>query len=226
MLVTERVAYQLLANAIVLQAVKDYRSAIIEHDDYEQVRLERWFSLTWCKMLSGLEPEIIIRAALGGHFRRCRDGALHVIIPPDSTLFLPYYRWKANSKGGKTLEWTFERPVGLTNDKWDKYKSLFLPFFRWMADSKGGKTFEWTFERPVGLTDDEWDKYRSQIEGIIAGKLDSEYGKHYGTPANHKISWSYLVPDDTKDKTSFYKLSITLESGQNDLLLSFDYHYN
>lgn len=61
--VSENEAYQLLAHAIVLQAIRDYRSAVIGHDDNERDRLERWFSTSWCKTLSGLEPETIKRAA-------------------------------------------------------------------------------------------------------------------------------------------------------------------
>ena len=63
MSVSENEAYRLLAHAIVLQAVKDYRSAVKASDEGEQKRLERWFYTTWCKTLSGLEPEAIIRAA-------------------------------------------------------------------------------------------------------------------------------------------------------------------
>lgn len=63
MSVSENEAYRLLAHAIVLQAVKDYRNAITAHADHERDRLERWFYTPWCKTLSGLEPETIKRAA-------------------------------------------------------------------------------------------------------------------------------------------------------------------
>ena len=66
MFVTEREAYQLLASAIVLQAVKDYRFAIKARDGSEQERLEYWFRKSWCKTLSGLEPKTIIWAAREG----------------------------------------------------------------------------------------------------------------------------------------------------------------
>ena len=49
--------YQELANAIVLQAVKDYRL----HDNEQQLaRIERFFRSDWFSVLTNVNPEILI----------------------------------------------------------------------------------------------------------------------------------------------------------------------
>jgi len=49
--------YQELANAIVLQAVKDYRL----HDNEQEIsRIERFFRSDWFSVLTNVDPEMII----------------------------------------------------------------------------------------------------------------------------------------------------------------------
>ena len=49
--------YEELANAIVLQAVKDYRL----HDNEQQLaRIERFFRSDWFSVLTNVNPEILI----------------------------------------------------------------------------------------------------------------------------------------------------------------------
>lgn len=60
-----------LANAIVLQAFKDYRKALFkmvqEPGEWKhhstQKKLERFFHSKWCRTLTDLDPEILIREA-------------------------------------------------------------------------------------------------------------------------------------------------------------------
>lgn len=49
--------YEELANAIVLQAVKDYR---LHDDEQELVSIERFFRSEWFGVLTNIEPEILI----------------------------------------------------------------------------------------------------------------------------------------------------------------------
>ena len=49
--------YQELANAIVLQAVKDYR---LHDDEQELARIERFFRSDWFSVLTNVDPEILI----------------------------------------------------------------------------------------------------------------------------------------------------------------------
>lgn len=49
--------YQELANAIVLQAVKDYR---LHDNEQELVRIERFFRSDWFSVLTNVDPEILI----------------------------------------------------------------------------------------------------------------------------------------------------------------------
>jgi len=50
-------SYEELANAIVLQAVKDYRL----HDDLKELaRIERFFRSDWFSVLTNVDPEILI----------------------------------------------------------------------------------------------------------------------------------------------------------------------
>ena len=49
--------YQELANAIVLQAVKDYR---LHDDEQELARIERFFRSDWFSVLTIVNPEILI----------------------------------------------------------------------------------------------------------------------------------------------------------------------
>ena len=50
--------YEELANAIVLQAVKDYR---LTDDEAELAEIERFFRSGWFGVLSKVDPEYIIR---------------------------------------------------------------------------------------------------------------------------------------------------------------------
>ena len=49
--------YQELANAIVMQAVKDYR---LHDDEQELARIERFFRSDWFSVLTNVNPEILI----------------------------------------------------------------------------------------------------------------------------------------------------------------------
>jgi len=61
--------YEQLANAIVLQAVKDYRDALkklMKHPRHESAKytkaeVERFFHSDWYRELTTVEPEILIR---------------------------------------------------------------------------------------------------------------------------------------------------------------------
>ena len=50
--------YEELANAIVLQAVKDYR---LTDDEAELAEIERFFRSGWVGVLSKVDPEYLIR---------------------------------------------------------------------------------------------------------------------------------------------------------------------
>ena len=49
--------YEELANAIVLQAVKDYR---LNDDERELASIERFFRSDWFGVLTNINPEILI----------------------------------------------------------------------------------------------------------------------------------------------------------------------
>ena len=49
--------YEELANAIVLQAVKDYRNAELQQDMNE---IERFFRSGWFGVLTTIDPEVLI----------------------------------------------------------------------------------------------------------------------------------------------------------------------
>ena len=49
--------YQELANAIVLQTVKDYR---LHDNEQELARIERFFRSDWFSVLTNVDPEILI----------------------------------------------------------------------------------------------------------------------------------------------------------------------
>lgn len=49
--------YEELANAIVLQAVKDYR---LHDDEQELASLERFFRSGWFSTLTSIDPEMLI----------------------------------------------------------------------------------------------------------------------------------------------------------------------
>ena len=49
--------YENLANAIVLQAVKDYR---LHDDEKELVSIERFFRSGWFGVLTRIDPEMLI----------------------------------------------------------------------------------------------------------------------------------------------------------------------
>lgn len=50
--------YENLANAIILQAVKDYR---LSDDEQELAEIERFFRSGWFGVLSKVDPEYLIR---------------------------------------------------------------------------------------------------------------------------------------------------------------------
>lgn len=50
--------YENLANAIILQAVKDYR---LTDDEQEFQEIERFFCSSWFGVLSKVDPEYLIR---------------------------------------------------------------------------------------------------------------------------------------------------------------------
>ena len=50
--------YENLANAIVLQAVKDYR---LSDDEAELAEIERFFRSDWFGVLTDVDPEYLIR---------------------------------------------------------------------------------------------------------------------------------------------------------------------
>ena len=49
--------YENLANAIILQAVKDYR---LHDDEKELVSIERFFRSGWFNTLTSIDPEMLI----------------------------------------------------------------------------------------------------------------------------------------------------------------------
>ena len=49
--------YEELANAIVLQAVKDYR---LHDDEQELASIERYFRSGWFNTLTSIDPEMLI----------------------------------------------------------------------------------------------------------------------------------------------------------------------
>lgn len=58
-------AYSLLANAIVLQAITDYREALKYGDRGSQKALERWFAGEWCGALTKLDLEPVLAKIRG-----------------------------------------------------------------------------------------------------------------------------------------------------------------
>ena len=50
--------YENLAQAIILQAVKDYR---LTDDEYELAEIERFFRSGWFGVLSKVDPEYLIK---------------------------------------------------------------------------------------------------------------------------------------------------------------------
>ena len=50
--------YEELANAIILQAVKDYR---LTDDEQELAEIERFFRSDWFGVLTDVDPEYLIR---------------------------------------------------------------------------------------------------------------------------------------------------------------------
>ena len=50
-----------LANAIILQAVKDYRKALKRDDCVRQKEIERFFRSEWFSVLTKIDPEMLIR---------------------------------------------------------------------------------------------------------------------------------------------------------------------
>ena len=62
-------SYERLANAIVLQAVKDYRTALKRVARHPKDRdglatkneCERFFRSGWCGVLTGIDPETLMR---------------------------------------------------------------------------------------------------------------------------------------------------------------------
>lgn len=55
--------YQLLANAIVLQAVNEYREALRQNDTaakWKKISLRRFFRSDWFKLLTNIDGELLI----------------------------------------------------------------------------------------------------------------------------------------------------------------------
>lgn len=52
--------YKELANAVVLQAVRDYRHALAVENEYYIRKLEKFFRSEWFKILANLDGEMII----------------------------------------------------------------------------------------------------------------------------------------------------------------------
>lgn len=50
-----------LANAIILQSVKDYRKALKRDDCERQKEIERFFRSEWFSVLTKIDPEMLIR---------------------------------------------------------------------------------------------------------------------------------------------------------------------
>ena len=53
--------YENLANAIIIQAAEDYRKALNDSAQREQHTIERFFRSEWFGVLTGLDPETLIR---------------------------------------------------------------------------------------------------------------------------------------------------------------------
>lgn len=53
--------YENLANAIIIQAAEDYRKALNDSAQREQRTIERFFRSEWFGVLTGLDPETLIR---------------------------------------------------------------------------------------------------------------------------------------------------------------------
>ena len=53
--------YENLANAIIIQAAEDYRKALNDSAQREQCTIERFFRSEWFGVLTGLDPETLIR---------------------------------------------------------------------------------------------------------------------------------------------------------------------
>lgn len=53
--------YENLANAIIIQAADDYRKALNDSAQGEQRTIERFFRSEWFGVLTGLDPETLIR---------------------------------------------------------------------------------------------------------------------------------------------------------------------
>ena len=51
---------QLLANAIILKAVNDYRAALKQYDRRTQAEIERFFLSDWFTVLTKLDGEMLI----------------------------------------------------------------------------------------------------------------------------------------------------------------------
>lgn len=55
--------YQLLANAIVLQAVNEYREALRQNDTaarWKKISLRRFFRSDWFKLLTNVDGELLM----------------------------------------------------------------------------------------------------------------------------------------------------------------------
>lgn len=55
--------YQLLANAIILQAVNEYREALRQNDtaaEWKEISLRRFFRSDWYKLLTNVDGELLM----------------------------------------------------------------------------------------------------------------------------------------------------------------------
>ncbi len=59
-LIDEKI-YENLTNAIIFQAVKDYRTAVRRENKYEQEHLEKFFKSEYFKILSRIDGEKLIQ---------------------------------------------------------------------------------------------------------------------------------------------------------------------
>lgn len=58
--------YEELANAIVLQAVKDYREALKDEEGkITRLEVETFFRSNWFKLLTNIDPEMLIEKLKG-----------------------------------------------------------------------------------------------------------------------------------------------------------------
>lgn len=65
---SDRTAYENLANAIIVQACIDYRTALKAKDTRCIYEVERFFKSTWYEMLSTLDGRVILEKLKKEHY--------------------------------------------------------------------------------------------------------------------------------------------------------------